>query len=79
MLEGTGLENIPAEPIVRPGKAYLDLRAILRLQLEREGIIPASIVNIGPCTRCANDLFFSRRAAGGTTSGLQMSFIAITP
>jgi len=61
---------------VRPGKAYLDLRAILRLQLEREGLNPASISSIGPCTRCANNLFFSRRGAGGTTSGLQMSFIA---
>jgi copper oxidase (laccase) domain-containing protein len=60
---------------VRPGKAHLDLRAILRLQLEREGLNPASLANVGPCTRCANDLFFSRRAASGTTSGLQMSFI----
>jgi hypothetical protein len=59
-----------------PGKAYLDLRAILHLQLEREGLAPASITNVGPCTRCANDLFFSRRGAGGATSGLQMSFIA---
>jgi YfiH family protein len=64
---------------VRPGKAYLDLRAILRRQLEREGLNPAAISSVGPCTRCANDLYFSRRGAGGVTSGLQMSFIAIAP
>ncbi len=64
---------------VRPGKAYLDLRAILRLQLEREGLNPASIANVGPCTRCANDRYFSRRGAGGVTSGLQLSFIGFTP
>jgi purine-nucleoside/S-methyl-5'-thioadenosine phosphorylase / adenosine deaminase len=58
-----------------PGKAYLNLRAILRLQLEREGLNPSSIANVGPCTRCANDLYFSRRGASGATSGLQLSFI----
>jgi purine-nucleoside/S-methyl-5'-thioadenosine phosphorylase / adenosine deaminase len=62
-----------------PGKAYLDLRAMLRLQLEREGLNPAAITNLGPCTRCANDRFFSRRGAGGVTSGLQMSFIGFAP
>jgi YfiH family protein len=62
-----------------PGKAYLDLRAILRLQLEREGLNPATVANVGPCTRCANDRYFSRRGAGGTISGLQMSFIAFAP
>ncbi|MBI3758881.1 MAG: peptidoglycan editing factor PgeF, partial [Deltaproteobacteria bacterium] len=59
----------------RPGKAYLDLRAILLDQLHREGLEATSIIKVGPCTRCANDRFFSRRAAGGKTSGLQMSFI----
>jgi YfiH family protein len=64
-----------ASPGVRPGKAYLDLRAIIRLQLASEGLNPASIANVGPCTRCANERYFSRRGAGGITSGLQMSFI----
>jgi purine-nucleoside/S-methyl-5'-thioadenosine phosphorylase / adenosine deaminase len=62
---------------VRPGKAFLDLRGIVRDQLTRAGLAPASIANIGPCTRCANDLYFSRRGAGGATSGLQLSFIAL--
>jgi YfiH family protein len=59
----------------RPGKAVIDLRAIVRDQLERAGLSPANIANVGPCTRCAPDRFFSRRAAGGTTTGLQMSFV----
>ncbi len=61
--------------IGQPGKAYLDLRAIICGQLERAGLDPQSIANVGPCTRCANDLYFSRRGAGGVTSGLQMSFL----
>jgi purine-nucleoside/S-methyl-5'-thioadenosine phosphorylase / adenosine deaminase len=59
----------------RPGKAYLDLRGIIREQLERAGLNPARIADIGPCTRCAADRYFSRRAAGGGVTGLQMSFI----
>ena len=59
----------------RPGKAFIDLRAIVRDQLERAGLAPANITSVGPCTRCASDRFFSRRAAGGKTTGLQMSFI----
>jgi YfiH family protein len=62
----------------RPGKAYLDLRAIVRDQLVREGLEAESIADVGPCTRCANDRYFSRRGAGGATSGLQMSFIGFT-
>jgi polyphenol oxidase len=58
-----------------PGKAFIDLRAVVRDQLERAGLAPANITSVGPCTRCASDRFFSRRAAGGRTTGLQMSFV----
>jgi YfiH family protein len=61
----------------RPGKAYLDLRAIIADQFIAVGLPRESIVNIGPCTRCANDQFFSRRAS--SISGLQLSFIGIRP
>jgi YfiH family protein len=61
----------------RPGKAYLDLRAIIRGQLERSGLDPQTITNVGPCTRCANDQYFSRRSAGGAMTGLQMSFVGL--
>ncbi len=61
------------------GKAYLDLRGIVRDQLESAGLRPDNIASIGPCTKCANDQFFSRRANGGKISGLQMSFIGLAP
>jgi polyphenol oxidase len=72
----------PASPFCRPGrpgKKHLDLRGILRLQLLEAGISAASISDIGPCTRCNSDRFFSRRAAGGAATGLQMSFIGFEP
>jgi YfiH family protein len=63
----------------RSGKKHLDLRGIIRLQLQEAGVAGSSIVNIGPCTRCSSDRFFSRRAAGGASTGLQMSFIGFEP
>jgi len=63
----------------RAGKKHLDLRGILRLQLLEAGVGAGSIGNIGPCTRCESNRFFSRRAAGGATTGLQMSFIGFEP
>jgi YfiH family protein len=63
----------------RPGKAFLGLRGILRDQLERAGLYPRHISNVGPCTKCASDRFFSRRANGGVVGGLQMSFVGFTP
>jgi hypothetical protein len=59
----------------RPGKAFIDLRAVVRDQLERAGLAAANIASVGPCTRCASDRFFSRRAAGGIATGLQLSFV----
>jgi YfiH family protein len=59
----------------RPGKSHLDLRAIVTDQLMRSGLPRESIINVGPCTKCANDRFFSRRA--DASSGLQLSFIGI--
>ena len=61
----------------KPGKAYLNLRAIIRDQLVGAGVPPASIESIGPCTRCASDRYFSRRAAGGVITGVQMSFVGL--
>ena len=63
----------------RPGKKHLDLRAILRIQLQETGVNGASIVETGPCTRCNSERFFSRRAAAGAATGLQMSFIGFEP
>jgi YfiH family protein len=62
----------------RPGKAMLDLRGILYDQFQTFDISPRAITQVGPCTRCARDRFFSRRAAGGSSCGLQLSFIGYT-
>lgn len=59
----------------RSGKAYLDLRGIVRWQLESVGLNSDAIQTLGPCTRCHPADYFSRRAAGGAMTGLQMSFI----
>jgi len=59
----------------RPGKSHLDLRAIITDQLMQIGVRRESISDVGPCTKCANDRFFSRRA--NASSGLQLSFIGL--
>jgi YfiH family protein len=61
----------------RPGKAFMSLRSIIRDQLERAGLRRDAILSVGPCTKCAADRFFSRRAAGSVTTGLQMSYIGV--
>ena len=61
----------------QPGKSYLDLRGIIGRQLEKLGLNPRLIEGVGPCTRCKSADYFSRRAAGGAITGLQMSFIAL--
>jgi YfiH family protein len=63
----------------KPGKAFLNLRGIIRDQLVEAGVPAHAITNPGPCTRCASDQYFSRRAAAGATTGLQMSFVGFTP
>jgi polyphenol oxidase len=70
-VEGSARHSRPG----RPGKSHLDLRAIVTDQLTRAGVPRESIANVGPCTKCANDRFFSRRA--DPSSGLQVSFIGI--
>jgi polyphenol oxidase len=62
----------------RSGKAFLNLRAIAHDQLVRAGLALTNIANIGPCTKCANAQFFSRRAANGQTTGLNLSFVGFS-
>lgn len=63
----------------RPGKAYLDLRAIVARQVFRAGVRPGAVTLAGPCTRCGAGEYFSRRAAGGAVTGLQLSFVGFEP
>ncbi|MFI5353846.1 MAG: peptidoglycan editing factor PgeF [Candidatus Binatales bacterium] len=63
----------------RAGKAFIDLRGVLRDQLVRCGLDADAIASVGPCTRCAGDRYFSRRASGGNLTGLQLSYIGFGP
>jgi len=47
-------------------KPHLDLRLLLRRDLEAFGVSPQNIEVMPHCPRCMNDLFFSHRAQGGT-------------
>jgi YfiH family protein len=62
-------------PSDRASKAYLDLRGIVADQLAVAGLERDRIEKVGPCTRCESERYFSRRAASGSVTGLQLSFI----
>lgn len=56
------------------GRQFLDLKALNALLLEAAGVPHKQIANIGPCTSCAEEDFFSYRR-GKKETGRQMSFI----
>ena len=62
----------------RDGKPHLDLRSLNRAILERAGVPPDQIHQVGPCTSCAKDDFFSYRRERKET-GRQISFIGWKP
>lgn len=55
-------------------RGQLDLRRANRAILVASGVEPRAIVDIGPCTSCAGDDFFSHRRSGGR-AGRQLSVI----
>ncbi|GIW40438.1 MAG: laccase domain protein [Candidatus Binatia bacterium] len=70
---GTGVPGISR----RAERTFVELRTVNRYALLRAGVRPDRIWEVGPCTRCASDLFFSHRGAGGAPTGRQLSFVAI--
>jgi len=58
----------------REGKTFLDLRHLNRLTLEQAGVPSQQIFDVGPCTSCAAEDFFSYRRERKET-GRQISFI----
>jgi polyphenol oxidase len=60
----------------RPGHWLLDLAEINRAILEAAGVRTDRIEDVGLCTSCRNDLFFSHRAEKGRT-GRMMNFILL--
>lgn len=62
----------------RNGKRFLDLRRLNRGILQQAGMSASAIFEIGPCTSCAADEFFSYRRERSET-GRQLSFIGWLP
>jgi len=62
----------------REGKTFLDLRRMNRTILEDAGIPADQIYQLGPCTCCTPDEFFSYRRERQET-GRQISFIGMRP
>jgi YfiH family protein len=61
-----------------PKKIFLDLAEANRLQLIDAGVTKKNIADLGLCTFCRRDLFFSHRAEKGVT-GRMMAAVAIRP
>ena len=59
---------------VREGKSFVNLRRLNRDILRAAGVPGNQLHEIGPCTSCAPEEFFSYRRQGGET-GRQVSFI----
>lgn len=64
--------------LVRDGKTFVNLRRLNRDILRAAGIPGKQLHEVGPCSACASEEFFSYRRAGGET-GRQMSFIGWLP
>jgi hypothetical protein len=59
-----------------PKKIFLDLAEANRRQLIAAGLPPKNISDVGLCTRCRQDLFFSHRREKGVT-GRMMAAVGI--
>jgi YfiH family protein len=67
-----------AAPVpARPGKSLLDLGKALEIQLDLAGVRAQNQYDLGACTRCDPDRFFSHRAEG-PGSGRMMAAIGLT-
>jgi len=64
--------------LVKEGKSFVNLRRLNRDILRESGVPGKQLHEVGPCTRCARDEFFSYRGDGGET-GRQMSFVGWQP
>jgi YfiH family protein len=62
---------------VREGKSFIDLRRLNRDILRASGVPGNQLFQIGPCTQCTPDDFFSYRRERSDT-GRQISFVGWT-
>jgi len=69
--------RFPSEAVVtRDGSLRLDVAAAARLQLLDAGLPPGALHDVGECTACRSDLYFSHRRDRGIT-GRQWGLIAL--
>jgi polyphenol oxidase len=61
----------------RPGKFLLDLFRAVDAQLDRVGVLRENRFELGVCTRCTTEAFFSHRAEG-SAAGRMMALIGIS-
>lgn len=65
------LEKFPEGKIpLEKGKYLVDLQKSNRIILESAGVLPQHIEDVGLCTCCDPELFFSHRASGGKRGNL---------
>ena len=64
--------------LVKEGKSFINLRRLNRDILRAAGVPGDRLYQVGPCTSCATDDFFSYRREGSET-GRQMSFVGWLP
>lgn len=57
----------PVTCTTRGGTTYLDLAAAIRLQLEHAGLPEAHVADVGECTACQPQRYFSHRRDGPRT------------
>jgi YfiH family protein len=63
---------------VKDGKSFINLSRLNRDILREAGVPGKQLSQVGPCTRCAADDFFSYRREGGET-GRQISVVGWLP
>jgi polyphenol oxidase len=77
LMKRWGKLTTPSVP-VREGKTFVNLRRLNRDILRAAGVPGKQLFEVGPCTGCFPDEFFSYRRAGGET-GRQLSFVGWLP
>lgn len=70
------LANSDALTPTAPGKYHINLQKVNSLFAQSRGVLPAHIIDIGLCTNCHKDIFFSHRGHHGKR-GLLASFIQL--
>jgi hypothetical protein len=64
-VEHAAMEIAPQSIVGKYEKPHLDLRTLLRADVENSGVLPARIESMNRCPRCEVETFFSHRGQGG--------------